>query len=552
MIENRKTVQILVVDDERLIRLTLAAKLKLLDYQAVCVASTQEAAALLEGGGYKRFSAVITDIVMDGMDGFVFRDILRGFDPEMPVFFLTAMDPEEGGGFLKRILSDPFSFYLPKAVKTDVLINRVKGIVASRRVAEVINRQAEEESEALRIAAHVQRSLLPPSSIIEPNVFYTTWWNPKDVVSGDLFEIRTLNDGIRLFVLGDVQGHGTSAALSMMAVQSYLKQLAGRTGISKIGPAGIANELQQFVSDNFYEISYMTALICLYDVDARRVEWISCGAPDLSIVDPEVEEPPETNPEKRGGLPIGLVPGTVYSESDVVRTDLSPTAVCVACTDGIFDISRDADGYDQMPDKQRRHFRDELIADARVNGSMVAAPYKFAAACAAYGYGNFADDVTELVFGPRMKRDNMMVASVAIRPGAVDAAAESIGVWCELQGWGMEVSTKLQLVFEEKIMNLHDHGMDPRDRARETACFRIRKNGSKAELTVWDTGTQEPSIEVAAGSADTALELKNKEFSGRGRGRLMVREISEGIMRNSFGNLNETIYYIPLEPVGSV
>ena len=67
------------------------------------------------------------------------------------------------------------------------------------------------------------------------------------------------------------------------------------------------------------------------------------------------------------------------------------------------------------------------------------------------------------------------------------------------------------------------------------------------ELTIWDWGTQEPSLLVAAGDAEVELELKNRDFSGRGRGRLMVRKICSGIERKRFGNINETIYRIAIE-----
>ncbi|MBQ6471983.1 MAG: response regulator, partial [Victivallales bacterium] len=124
--EDQKKTKVLVIDDERLIRLTLSAKLKLIGFTAVCVASTQEAVTLLNDGGYKQFKAIITDIMMGDMDGFVFRDILRGMDATMPIFFITALDPEEGSGFLKRIMEDSYSFYLPKAVKAEMLLKRVQ------------------------------------------------------------------------------------------------------------------------------------------------------------------------------------------------------------------------------------------------------------------------------------------------------------------------------------------------------------------------------------------------------------------------------------------
>ena len=96
-------------------------------------------------------------------------------------------------------------------------------------------------------------------------------------------------------------------------------------------------------------------------------------------------------------------------------------------------------------------------------------------------------------------------------------------------------------------MEVHDHGFDERDRLREAVGLRLRVFAKDAQLTVWDYGTPEPSIEVAAGDASTAFELVNKEMGGRGRGRLIVRELCDGVERNKYGMLNETTYHIPLK-----
>lgn len=539
--------KVLVIDDERLIRMTLTAKLRIIGYTAVAVGTVEEALAQLKDGGHRRFRAIITDIMMGDMDGFVFRDIVRGLDATMPIFFMTALDPEEGGGFLKRILEDANSYYLPKAVKVEVLLKRVQSIVASRRVEQFIERQVEESRQSLALAAHVQRSMLPTRALMTPRGFYTTWWQPKDIVSGDLYEAIPFGFGCYLYVLGDIQGHGVSASLAMTAVQSFLKQLAHREGSPLMGPSDIANLIQKFFRESLANVSYMTALICVHRPLQNEVSWISCGAPDLVVLDPMNRDMPPVNPEHRGGLPIGLMPDTMYTEADVVKTYLSKTAVCVACTDGILDLSRDKEGLEQMPEDERRQIRDELILDARMKGSLAAAPYKFMTACQAMGYDNYADDVTELIFGARLFLDGVFEATVPMQADAVDEAAQTIGEWCAEQGWDVGAATRVQLVFEEKMMNLHDHGFDDRERLHETACVRLQRVRNRAELTIWDCGTQEPSIAVAAGDTDVALQLKNKEFSGRGRGRLMVREICDGIQRNKYGPLNETIYIIPLE-----
>ena len=548
MAEQKEKINILVIDDERLIRLTLNAKLRQIGYTAVCVASIPEAVVLLNDGGYKQFKAIITDIMMGDMDGFVFRDILRGMDESIPIFFMTALDPEEGSGFLKRIMEDSYSFYLPKSIKPDLLLKRVQSIVASRRVDELIKAKDKEVMESLNLGAHLQRNMLPPRVRIDDTNFYTYWWKPKDIVSGDLLEVLPLPDnGGNLYVLGDIQGHGASASLSMMAVQSFLKQLPASDNFAAATPATIANLMHRFYTSNLGTASYMTALICIHHPETKTVYWISCGAPDLHVVDPMNEDLGEINPEKKGALPIGLVQDTVYSEDDVVRTRLSDTALCVAFTDGVFDVYKDQDGHEPMSDQLRINLQNELLQDARLNNTVVASPYKFQLACEAYGYPVFIDDVTELIFGSLSMENDVLLKSIPMDAAAIDKMAQEIEEWCFRQNWDPEVVTQVELVFEEKMMNLFDHGYDMRDRAGEQACFKLRKTKTHVELTVWDWGTQEPSIAVAAGDLEVELELKNRDFSGRGRGRLMVRKICSSIERNRFDTLNETVYRIRLK-----
>ena len=547
MTTKTENTKILVIDDERLIRLTLNAKLKQIGYTAVCVAAISEAVVLLNDGGYKQFTAIITDIMMGDMDGFVFRDIVRGMDESLPIFFMTALDPEEGSGFLKRIMEDSYSFYLPKSIKPDLLLRRVQWIVDSRRFEEFIRAKENELMESLTLAANLQRNMLPARVRITDTYFYTSWWKPKDVVSGDLLEALTMPNGDRLYILGDIQGHGTSAALSMMAVQSFLNQLPTSDNFANATPAVIANQIHHFFTNSLGTLSYMTALICIHRPRERIVDWISCGAPDLHVVDPKDLSQCDINPENRGGLPIGLMPDTTYTDKDVVRTKLSETAVCVAFTDGVLDIYKDKDGHEKLSDSLRAELQQQILSEARLKKTIIAAPYKFQLACEAYGYSVFADDVTELIFGAPLSTPDILVKSIQMNLSDIDRTAQEIGKWCSGQGWDPTICTKVELVFEEKMMNLYDHAYDEHVRAGEQACFKLQKKADCVELSFWDFGTQEPSIFVTAGSSELELELRNRHFSDRGRGRLMVREMCKGIERNRYGNLNETVYRIAVE-----
>ncbi|MBO7684363.1 MAG: SpoIIE family protein phosphatase [Kiritimatiellae bacterium] len=539
----RHEVKLLVVDDEKLVRMVMSAKLRQAGYDCTAVGDVETAVAALKAAP-RQYSAIITDIMMGEMDGFVFRDIVRGITPKLPVFFLTALDPEEGSGFLKRIMEDSNSYYLPKAVGTDILMNRVRQVVASHRVEVFIQNKIDEDRKSQELASHIQRSMLPVRTIVTPRGFYTTYWRPVDVVSGDLFEAVPFGYGGYLYVLGDIQGHGTSAALAMTAVQSFLKNLSRKGDAPAIGPEAIANMLQRFFRANLADVSYMTALVCIHRPVDGYVRWISCGAPDLLVMDGA--ETLRPNPERKGGVPIGLFGDTVYAASDVVETPLTRSAVCIAYTDGIMDLSRDAAGEDALPAELARTVRSGLFENARRDGTVPAISAMYIKALAELGYDKYHDDVTILVFGAYDPPPGMYEAAVRLSSDGVDEASRRLAEWCRSQGWPEEGVSRVQLVFEEKLMNIYDHGFDDREKLREVVSVRLRRVLDTAVLTVWDAGTEEPSIAVVAGDSDTAFEMANRNMAGRGRGRLIVRELCDGIERRRYEPLNETTYHVPL------
>ena len=536
--------KILVVDDEKLVRLVMSAKLKRAGYECVAVGDVESAVTVLKKDP-KAFSAVITDIVMGDMDGFVFRDIIRGIDAFLPVFFMTALDPEEGSGFLKKILNDPISYYIPKSAPNDVLIRRIRQVVASRRVEMFIEKKLEDDRNSMQLAANIQYSMLPVRSVMTPRGFYTSWWRPAETVSGDLYEAVPFGKGCYLYVLGDIQGHGTSAALAMTAVQSFLKTLTRSDGAPYMTPAEIANVMHQFFRKNLADISYMTALICIHRAVEGSVTWLSCGAPDLMVIDNGVRL--AVNPEKRGGLPIGLMHDTVYGEGDTVTTELTKTAVCVAYTDGLFDLSRDSDGMESLSKESAAKALCELSDEARRKGTMPALFAKFMKMFEEMGYSVFHDDVTLLTFCKRLPLDGVYEDTFPLSPLTIDSASQKMGEWCRSEGWPDGAIGLVQLVFEEKAMNVYDHGFDEGRRLHEVVSIRLVRAGDRARLTVWDYGTPEPSMVVATGDADVAFEIANNNMSNHGRGRLMVRELSEMTERNQYGALNESTFHIPLE-----
>ena len=549
--------KILVLDDEKLIRLAVCARLKRAGYESVAVGTVDEAVKILKQH-HRSFCAIISDIMMGEMDGFVFRDIVRGIDSAMPFFFMTALDPEEGSGFLKRIIGDPMCYYLPKSAGTEVLVKRLQRVVAARCIQQFVENQVAEQRKSLTLAAHVQRSMLPARAMMDERCFYTTWWRPHESVSGDLYEVMPISNDRLLLVVGDIQGHGTNAALVMMAVQAFLRQTAHAhaRGNRQLLLDYLANQLQGFFRANFADISYMTALIGIYTLppagsgekaadSGGSIAYIACGTPEPVAFDLEAGRFFEFNAERRGGLPIGLMPDTVYTPDDVVRVQLPPNVVCAAFTDGLYELSLDDESRERITPQQLRSLSGDLVFDASKTGSVMVVTDKFMTACTELGFVQNTDDLSILVFGPRLHLKGIYEATTPLSPTLVDAVAQDVGGWCAREGWPVDLGGRVQLVLEEHLMNVYDHGFDEQQRRKDVVSLRLRRQRDLAELTVWDYGRPPPSMKVAAGVTDTAFDLINNAMSNHGRGRLMVRQLCEGIQRQRYGNLNETTFYIP-------
>ena len=85
---------ILVVDDESGIREFLAAYFKAFDWPVFTAGSGEEALDVWEQNR-PRIGAVVTDIVMPGMNGKVLAHRLRLIDPKLKVIFMSGYLPAE-------------------------------------------------------------------------------------------------------------------------------------------------------------------------------------------------------------------------------------------------------------------------------------------------------------------------------------------------------------------------------------------------------------------------------------------------------------------------
>jgi DNA-binding response OmpR family regulator len=121
--------RILVVDDERAGRLSLAEILRLEGYEVEAAASGEEAVARLAQAG-RGFDLMLLDLKMPGMDGMAVLPEARRLAPDMQIIFLTAHGSLESAiAALRHGAQD----YLLKPSPTPDILDSVRKALERRR-----------------------------------------------------------------------------------------------------------------------------------------------------------------------------------------------------------------------------------------------------------------------------------------------------------------------------------------------------------------------------------------------------------------------------------
>jgi len=180
----------------------------------------------------------------------------------------------------------------------------------------------------LEIAHTLQRAIMPTlPSVIGP---FRLDGESMQVsrVGGDFWDVLDLDGKEALLILGDVSGHGLSAALMMSSVRT-----ASRTLLPHIkSPYALVDPLNLLIHKEFgAEGHYATLIFCHLDFEHHRIHYFRAGHeyPILRSSDGHMKM------KRRGGLPMGLFP---HRKDDAWYTHhLLPGEALFLYTDGVVD-----------------------------------------------------------------------------------------------------------------------------------------------------------------------------------------------------------------------
>lgn len=235
---------------------------------------------------------------------------LMGGGNEAGVLALTldAVD-EDGRRLLRRFACLVAGMLVTKNAYTDQFLQARRGAPMS-------------------LSAEIQWALLPPMTMITPQVALAGILEPAYNVAGDSFDYAINGNVLHLAVI-DAMGHGLNAAmLATLAISAY--RHARR---ASVGLAGLYGLMDAVIEQQFGAEQFVTAQLMRLDIATGQLQWVNAGHPaPLLIRDRRVAQALESP----GTLPVGFGGATpVISERELRRGDR-----VLFFTDGAFEEHR--------------------------------------------------------------------------------------------------------------------------------------------------------------------------------------------------------------------
>jgi serine phosphatase RsbU (regulator of sigma subunit) len=284
--------RILVVDDQEANVRLLEGMLRIAGYASI--ESTMDPTEVCELHRRNRYSLILLDLQMPGMDGFQVMEGLKEIEEDgyLPVLVITAQPAHklralEAGA--KDFVSKPFDLaelrarvhnilevrllHLETKNHSKVLEETVRELEASREVIRLKTLAERKKSEQeLALAQETQESLLPRCLPQFENFRIHAFNTPTRYVGGDFYDFLQLSSGEWVGVLADVSGKGMSAALlSSMVLGALSMEFRSRTQ-----PQEVLNRVNRLLCEKSLPYQFVTLFLFLLSPDGMG-QFISAG-----------------------------------------------------------------------------------------------------------------------------------------------------------------------------------------------------------------------------------------------------------------------------------
>ncbi|HUO09524.1 MAG TPA: SpoIIE family protein phosphatase [Phycisphaerae bacterium] len=339
--------RILIAEDERITRATIARQLKAAGHEITEAEDGQQAWDLFRAApAAAGFDIVITDWEMPRLSGVELVRKLRETPRNIYTYILMLTSRSDKSDVVQGIEAGADDFLTKPFDKEELRVR----LLAGQRIVQLeraLNQQNAELREAndhirsgLRAAARVQQSMLPHAAISTPLVASAFKYVPTDELAGDAIGLHLIDDRFLVAYVLDVSGHGVPAALLSVSAMHALApnpleasllrtRTPGDTG-SVQKPSRVALELNHRFRAGENDGRYLTMILTVLDTHIGKLHLTSAGHPPPFIL--RGQQPLPVPPS--GGFPIAVDDSAEYEEFAI---QLQPRDRLCLYSDGVIE-----------------------------------------------------------------------------------------------------------------------------------------------------------------------------------------------------------------------
>lgn len=344
--------RVLVVDDSRAQRHILSMYLRKWGYEVLEAGSGEEALAIC---ATMPVAFVISDWMMPGMTGVEFCSQFKSLPREDYGYFILLTSKSEKSEIADGLLAGADDF-VPKPVGSDELRARLRAgqrilsmrseLVEKNRVIAANMRELQKLYDSLdrdlMEARKLQQTLMRERIRDFGRASVSLMIRSSGHVGGDLVGSFQIDEHRIAVYSVDVSGHGVASAMMTARLAGYLsgnspdqnmafQQLPdGRREVRR--PSDIARAFNRLMLEDIQVEQYFTMVYAEIDLRTGQVLLTQAGHPHPMVL--RKNGALETVGE--GGLPIGLIPGADYDDSELL---LAPGDRLFLMSDGITECS---------------------------------------------------------------------------------------------------------------------------------------------------------------------------------------------------------------------
>ena len=340
-----KVYTILLVDDERLVRMIAKRRLNTLHYRILEAENGREALEILER---EKVDLVLSDWMMPELDGLGLCQAIKQDERLRSIHFIlmTALDqPAQIAEGLTRGADD----FLPKSASDQEILARVGAGLRARQLLldleesyrVITEKQAQLDAE-LYSASEFVRSLLPVQGTVAPGIQLAWEFLPSSQLGGDLFQVAKWGDDHLGIMVLDMSGHGTGPALRAVSLAMWFKGAHIARSFPGYDPGEIVTRLnaENPMTD---QGDYFTVWVGVLQLSNRVLRFASAGHPGSILVRNDADS------VVLGGKtwPTGFSPDEIYHTESITLADKDRLYLY---SDGIYEV---VNGEDEIWGRHR-------------------------------------------------------------------------------------------------------------------------------------------------------------------------------------------------------